>query len=503
MTATAGGSAEPAGGTDLAGSTPAVPGSPVVARPGADWSAPSAPVRLARGRPTRTERPLAHRGLWSLPGKGRGRRSASPSRPPCSGRATTRSAPTSAGARPTATSRSTTALILMHQGGRLEQPVTRRPWCRTGRACGRYAVQAWSDPLATWRHAVEAKAAAGQSGGRAGERPGDRRPAAGTGADPTGAALRRRDQGGDRGAAGRPPGRSPNASARRCPTELWPVLTADPIRELITTSEPGRRLGGPPLAEFGSWYEFFPRSCGAEVDDDGRPLRHGTFADARRPARPRGGDGLRHRLPAADPPDRRGEPQGPQQLRRTAEPGDVGSPWAIGSAAGGHDAVHPELGTHRRLRRLRGGGPGRAASRWRSTWRCKCAPDHPWVTEHPEWFTTRPDGSIAYAENPPKKYQDIYPLNFDNDPDRAVRRGAAGGAVLDRPRGDDLPGGQPAHQADQLLGVADRRRCTRRNPEVIFLAEAFTAPAMMHELARLGFTPVLHLLHLAHRQGRD
>ena len=112
----------------------------------------------------------------------------------------------------------------------------------------------------------------------------------------------------------------------------------------------------------------------------------------------------------------------------------------------------------------------------------QCAPDHPWVTEHPEWFTTRADGTIAYAENPPKKYQDIYPLNFDNDPEgiraevlRVVLHWVGGAP--------DLPGGQPAHQAAGLLAVADRRG-EDVDPDVLFLAEAFTRPAMMHGLGK-------------------
>ena len=115
----------------------------------------------------------------------------------------------------------------------------------------------------------------------------------------------------------------------------------------------------------------------------------------------------------------------------------------------------------------------------------QASPDHPWVQEHPEWFTARADGATAYAENPPKNYQDIYPLNFDNDP-RALRRVPAD-LLCGWSRGEDLPGGQPAHQAAQLLAVADRD-VEGPHPDVLFLAEAFTRPAMMHELGRIGFT---------------
>ena len=140
-----------------------------------------------------------------------------------------------------------------------------------------------------------------------------------------------------------------------------------------------------------------------------------------------------------------------------AAPGDPGSPWAIGAPEGGHDAIHPDLGTladfDAFVGRTRELGMEVALDLALQT-----SPDHPWVTEHPEWFTKRADGRIAYAENPPKKYQDIYPLNFDHDPERHLRRGAPDRPALDGARGADLPGGQPAHQAAGLLGAAARLR---------------------------------------------
>ena len=157
----------------------------------------------------------------------------------------------------------------------------------------------------------------------------------------------------------------------------------------------------------------------------------------------------------------------------TPGPDDTGSPWAIGSKDGGHDAIHPDLGTFDDfdafVARARELGLEVALDL-----ALQCAPDHPWVTEHPEWFTTRADGTIAYAENPPKKYQDIYPINFDNDPDRDLPRGAARRPALDGPRRPDLPGRQPAHQAGGVLGVAAQggaraptptcSSCPRRSP---------------------------------------
>jgi starch synthase (maltosyl-transferring) len=166
-------------------------------------------------------------------------------------------------------------------------------------------------------------------------------------------------------------------------------------------------------------------------------------------------------------------------------PDDPGSPWAIGGAAGGHDAVHPDLGTLEDLQafvaKAQGFGLDVALDL-----ALQASPDHPWVPEHPDWFTTRADGSIAYAENPPKKYQDIYPLNFDHDPEglyaeieRVVRYWMACGVRVFRV---DNPHTKPLWVWDRLIGSVNAS-----HPEVIFLAEAFTLPAMMRGLAEVGF----------------
>ena len=351
-------------------------------------------------------------------------------------------------------------------------------------------VEAWSDPLGTWRHAVEAKAAAGQSGEemandlesgallleRIGRRPRQRYASAIKAAV---AALRN-----DSLAVAERIG--PALSG-----ELWPVLAADPVCELITRSPAVQLWVDRPLAEFGSWYEFFPRSAGAEVDEQGLPLRHGTFADAtaQLPRIARMGFDIVY-LPPIHPigeVNRKGR-NNPAEPGGTIhpDPRDVGSPWAIGSAAGGHDAVHPQLGT------IDDFDAFVAAARELDLevaldFALQCAPDHPWVTEHPEWFTTRPDGSIAYAENPPKKYQDIYPINFDNDPAgiyaevlRVVRFWISHGVTVFRV---DNPHTKPINFWEWLI-----TQVHADHPEAIFLAEAFTKPAMMHELGRIGFT---------------
>jgi starch synthase (maltosyl-transferring) len=170
----------------------------------------------------------------------------------------------------------------------------------------------------------------------------------------------------------------------------------------------------------------------------------------------------------------------------TPGPDDPGSPWAIGSAEGGHDAVHPELGTIEDFNAF----VARTVELGMEValdLALQCAPDHPWATEHPEWFTTRVDGTIAFAENPPKKYQDIYPLNFDNDPKglyaevlRVVRHWTSHGVRIFRV---DNPHTKPLAFWEWIIAEVKKTE-----PDVLFLAEAFTRPAMMHELGKIGFT---------------
>ena len=168
-----------------------------------------------------------------------------------------------------------------------------------------------------------------------------------------------------------------------------------------------------------------------------------------------------------------------------AGPGDPGSPWAIGSPDGGHDTIHPELGTLADFDAFVSQA-GQLGLEVALDFALQASPDHPWVEPHPEWFTTRADGAIAYAENPPKKYQDIYPLNFDQDLEglyaealRILRHWMDHGIRIFRV---DNPHTKPLPFWERLLAEVDRT-----DPDVIFLAEAFTRPAMMHTLAQIGF----------------
>ena len=267
-------------------------------------------------------------------------------------------------------------------------------------------------------------------------------------------------------------------------SRLAAALSVSPdLRSLVTESETLDLRVERERAGVGSWYEFFPRSEGAKQAKDGS-WTSGTFRTAakRIPAVAAMGFDVLY-LPPIHPIGTAYR-KGPNNTL-TAGPGDPGSPWAIGAAEGGHDAIHPDLGTVKDFSYFLGVAK-RNGIEIALDLALQCSPDHPWVTEHPEWFTTRPDGSIAYAENPPKKYQDIYPVNFDNDPEgiraevlRVVRHWIGLGVKIFRV---DNPHTKPLWFWEWLLGViADE------HPDVVWLAEAFTRPAMMQSLGHAGF----------------
>jgi starch synthase (maltosyl-transferring) len=236
----------------------------------------------------------------------------------------------------------------------------------------------------------------------------------------------------------------------------------------------------PSQARFSTWYEMFPRSCTREIG------RHGTFKDCedRLPYVAEMGFDVLY-LPPIHPigqTHRKGKNNASE-----AGPDDPGSPWAIGSAEGGHRAVHPRLGTLEDFRRLvdRAKEVGITVA---LDLAFQCSADHPYVREHPEWFHHRPDGTIQFAENPPKKYEDIYPINFENDSWQAlwnelldvVRFWIDQGVRIFRV---DNPHTKPFAFWEWLIGEIKKDW-----PEVIFLAEAFTRPKVMYRLAKLGFS---------------
>ncbi len=243
-------------------------------------------------------------------------------------------------------------------------------------------------------------------------------------------------------------------------------------RELIVVVEPER-------ARFGSWYEMFPRSA------DG-PGRHGTFKDAEARLPYVGGMGFDVLyLPPIHPIGRTNR-KGANNSTKAAS-GEPGSPWAIGSDEGGHKAVHPELGTLDDFRHLvrAAGAQGLQIA---LDIAFQCSPDHPYIREHPEWFRHRPDGSIQHAENPPKKYEDIVPFDFECDAWRELWAELLSiitfwidqGVTIFRV---DNPHTKPFPFWEWLIGEVKRV-----HPETIFLSEAFTRPKVKYRLAKAGFS---------------
>ncbi len=332
-------------------------------------------------------------------------------------------------------------------------------------------VEAWTDRYATWRHEIEVKVAAGQDVSLELEEGGlllEQLAAAFDGAER------------DRLAAAA-------AGVRRtaCSLEVRLDAACDDAVAALLAPHPDARLSASarlPLwvdrtrAAAGAWYELFPRSFGGLRGATG----HLDYVAEL------GFDVVY--LPPIHPigiTNRKG-----RDNTLTPGPDDPGSPWAIGGAAGGHDAVHPELGTMDDLDALveRAGELGLEVA---LDYALQCSPDHPWVRDHPEWFTRRPDGSIRYAENPPKKYQDIHPIDFwpADDADRVALWEACRDIALGwAERGIRIFRVDNPHTKPVAFWAWLIDDLHRRHPDLVFLAEAFTAPAMMAKLAEVGFS---------------
>ncbi|GAA2615114.1 alpha-1,4-glucan--maltose-1-phosphate maltosyltransferase [Paractinoplanes durhamensis] len=261
-------------------------------------------------------------------------------------------------------------------------------------------------------------------------------------------------------------------------------LRERPLREHVSAGANLPWLVERERALYGAWYEFFPRSEGAHFDESAGGWVSGTFATAAKRLAAVAGMGFDVIYLTPIHPIGRVNRKGPNNSLNGDEQ-DPGSPYAVGSSDGGHDALHPDLGSFDDFD-LFVGEAGRLGLEVALDLAFHCAPDHPWIEQHPKWFTTRADGSIAYAENPPKKYQDIYPLNFDNDPEglyaelrRVVQVWIDHGVRIFRV---DNPHTKPVEFWEWL--IAD---VAVSHPEVIWLAEAFTRPPMMRTLAQAGF----------------
>ena len=264
---------------------------------------------------------------------------------------------------------------------------------------------------------------------------------------------------------------------------LTELADQNPLRGLETLSETRHVLCERRLAGSGAWYEFFPRSEGATVAKDGSVVS-GNFKTAIKSLDRVSQMGFEVLYLPPIHPIGTSHRKGPNNTL-IAGPNDPGSPWAIGNSAGGHDTIHPELGTESDFKAF-----VKAANKLNieiaMDLALQASPDHPWVKSNPQWFTQRADGSIAYAENPPKKYQDIYPVNFDNDPQgifdevlSVVNKWVSFGVKIFRV---DNPHTKPVDFWQRLISAVNSK-----HPDVIFLAEAFTRPAMMHALGKAGF----------------
>jgi starch synthase (maltosyl-transferring) len=340
----------------------------------------------------------------------------------------------------------------------------------------RYTVEGWIDEIGTWRKAVLARSAAGRNAGADllfGADIVERAAGRATG----GEAERLRRWARELRDATDGAGRRPLALAE----DLVALARRYPDRSGAGRYD--RELGlvvDRAAARFSTWYEVFPRSCAAE------PGRHGTLVDslAWLPAIADMGFDVLY-LPPIHPIGR--------TLRKGkngaahAGPDDVGSPWAIGADEGGHTSIHPQLGTIEDFRQLRAEA-GRLGIEVALDLAFQCAPDHPYVTEHPEWFRHRPDGSIQHAENPPKSYPDIYPFDFEcrawrdlwAELERVILFWIDQGVRIFRV---DNPHTKTLAFWEWVIGDVKARW-----PDVIFLAEAFTRPSLLYRLAKLGFS---------------
>ncbi len=344
-----------------------------------------------------------------------------------------------------------------------------------------YTVSAWVDPLLSWRHDFARRIdvadlrVAALAGARLLDEAADRAAAAGAAADrqlidrwARRLADAAREDGGGVASAG--VDEAAADAAARFP-DLRHACTEARIHRVTVERE---------RARFSSWYEFFPRSA----SDD--PQRHGSFADCEAwlPYVQRMGFDVVY-FPPIHPIGRTRRKGRDNTL--TAATDDVGSPWAIGSAEGGHDAILADLGSAEDFRRL--------VRRARELdleialdIAFQCAPDHPWVAEHPSWFRHRADGSIQYAENPPKKYQDIYPFDFESDDWPALWLALAG--VIEHWIGQGVRIFRVDNPHTKAFAFWEWviTRVRAGHPDVIFLSEAFTRPKVMHRLAKLGFS---------------
>jgi starch synthase (maltosyl-transferring) len=346
----------------------------------------------------------------------------------------------------------------------------------------RYTVEAWTDRFATWKRDLIKRVDAGQDvdveldegallmEARLGAVPAARRKKLHAAVD----AVR----------AERPPKRGEGSLNPRVAAVVDPqiesIMTAYADRSGSTISKPALELlVDRERARFGAWYEFFPRSTGTKT-------KHGTFETAKRELSRIAGMGFDVvYLPPIHPIGKSFRKGKNNKLE--AGPTDVGSPWAIGGEAGGHKDVHPDLGTIEDFDDFVAEAE-RQGLEVALDFAIQCSPDHPWVVEHPEWFVHRPDGTIRYAENPPKKYQDTYPINFDTEDKERLWRELR--SILEHwiSHGVKIYRVDNPHTKTFPFWEWVIEELKSEHPDLILLSEAFTRPKVMRHLAKIGFT---------------
>ncbi|HEX7262981.1 MAG TPA: alpha-1,4-glucan--maltose-1-phosphate maltosyltransferase [Candidatus Dormibacteraeota bacterium] len=336
----------------------------------------------------------------------------------------------------------------------------------------RFTIEGWVDPFQTWSRQLAKRIQAGQDvgqdleiGARIVDSAAGRAPGPDAGKLTAYSAQLRKGKAAAIAALASDLGELMDRSADRSQSVVYG-------REVEITVEPAR-------ARYGAWYEMFPRSAGKQG-------KHGTFRDVE--------DWLPHissmgfdvlYFPPIHPIGRTNRKGANNTVQ--AKPDEPGSPWAIGSDEGGHKSIHPQLGTLDDFRRLvRVAGEHGLSIALDLAY--QCSPDHPYTKEHPEWFRHRPDGSIQYAENPPKKYEDIYPFDFECEAWRELWAELQSIVVFWIDQGVrifrvDNPHTKPFPFWEWMIGEVKRD-----HPDVIFLAEAFTRPKVMYRLAKVGFS---------------
>ncbi len=336
-----------------------------------------------------------------------------------------------------------------------------------------YTLQAWLDPFKSWREGLAKKMAAGQDvtldrliGAELIEKVAARASGKERRLLSRFAAALRSDDADEE---------NPITEELAALMEKFPDRSRAATYDKVLTVEVDREKAG-----FGAWYEIFPRSCA------GHPGKHGTLRDCekRLPYIAAMGFDVLY-LPPIHPIGRSFRKGKNNEL--LGDPDDVGSPWAIGSDEGGHKAIHPQLGTLEDFKQLIA-----KAKEWGIEIALdiafQCTPDHPYVKEHPEWFRKRPDGSIQYAENPPKKYQDIYPLNFETENWKELWKELRSVFFFWCEQGVRLFRVDNPHTKPFPFWEWVIHEVKMKYPDALFLAEAFTRPKVMYRLAKLGFS---------------